>query len=69
MKKEALGLYNIDMKYVRDLAQADDKVMSTSPQINKENKHRAISSIWMRTLLNIKKLIKSIDKCEKKYII
>lgn len=38
MKKERLHLYQLDMKYVRDLAKADDKVMSVSPQQHKENR-------------------------------
>lgn len=38
MKKQGLNLYNVDMKYIRDLSKADDKVMSTSPQLHKENR-------------------------------
>lgn len=38
MKKQRLHLYHIDMKYVRDLARADDKVMSVSPQVGKESR-------------------------------
>lgn len=38
MKKERLHLYQLDMKYVRDLAKVDDKVMSVSPQQHKENR-------------------------------
>ncbi len=38
MQKKRLHLYTLDMKYVRDLAKADDKVMSVSPQENKENR-------------------------------
>jgi protein AbiQ len=38
MKKQRFHLYHIDMKYVRDLARADDKVMSVSPQIGKERR-------------------------------
>lgn len=33
MKQNRLNLYLIDMKYIRDLAKADDHVMSVSPQI------------------------------------
>lgn len=33
-----LKLYSIDMKYVRNLANADDNVMSDSPQIGKGNR-------------------------------
>jgi protein AbiQ len=33
-----LKLYEIDMKYVRDLAKADDNVMSVSPQLNKSSR-------------------------------
>ncbi len=35
MKSSKLNLYNIDMKYIRDLSRADDHVMSVSPQSNK----------------------------------
>ena len=35
---EQLKLYYIDMKYVRDLHNADDRVDSVSPQIGKENR-------------------------------
>jgi protein AbiQ len=38
MKKQRLHLYHIDMKYVRDLARIDDRVMSVSPQAGKENR-------------------------------
>ena len=38
MKKRKLNLYLLDVKYVRDLASVDDKVMSISPQANKENR-------------------------------
>ncbi len=38
MKQERLNLYFLDMKYVRDLHNADDKVQSVSPQIHKENR-------------------------------
>lgn len=38
MKKERLHLYNIDMKYVRNLSKVDDNVMSVSPQTSKENR-------------------------------
>ena len=38
MRKKRLHLYTLDMKYVRDLSKADDKVMSVSPQENKENR-------------------------------
>ena len=33
-----LKLYQIDMKYVRDLHNADDRVESVSPQIGKANR-------------------------------
>jgi protein AbiQ len=33
---EQLKLYQIDMKYVRDLHNADERVESVSPQIGKE---------------------------------
>ena len=35
---EQLKLYQIDMKYVRDLHNADDRVESVSPQIGKANR-------------------------------
>ena len=35
---EQLKLHYIDMKYVRDLHNADDRVDSVSPQIGKENR-------------------------------
>ena len=38
MVQERLNLYLIDMKYVRDLHHADDRVSSVSPQIG--NQHR-----------------------------
>lgn len=38
MKKQRFHLYHIDMKYIRDLARVDDKVMSVSPQIGKERR-------------------------------
>ena len=33
-----LNFYQVDMKYIRDLSKADDKVMSVSPQRNKESR-------------------------------
>ena len=38
MKQEKLYLYRLNMKYVRDLHKADDKVQSISPQIHKSNR-------------------------------
>lgn len=38
MQNNRLRLYEIDMKYVRDLSNADDKVMSCSPQSGKEHR-------------------------------
>lgn len=38
MKQKRLNLYLIDMKYIRNLAKADDNVMSVSPQIEKETR-------------------------------
>ena len=38
MKQERLNLYFLDIKYVRDLHNADDNVQSVSPQIHKENR-------------------------------
>lgn len=38
MKNEHLNLYNINIKYIRNLSQADDKVLSCSPQEGKESR-------------------------------
>ena len=38
MEQKRLNLYLIDTKYIRNLAQADDRVMSVSPQIEKETR-------------------------------
>ena len=38
MKQKRLNLYLIDMKYIRNLAKADDHVMSVSPQAGKETR-------------------------------
>ena len=38
MKQERLNLYTIDMKYIRNLHNADDRVSSVSPQIGKQNR-------------------------------
>lgn len=38
MKQDKLQLYTMDMKYVRDLHNADDRVQSVSPQIHKSNR-------------------------------
>ena len=38
MKQERLRLYTIDMKYIRNLAHADNNVMSVSPQIGKSTR-------------------------------
>ena len=38
MKQERLNLYQIDMKYVRNLHHKDDRVSSVSPQIGKQNR-------------------------------
>lgn len=35
MKQDLLNLYYVDMKYIRELHNVDDKVMSVSPQIGK----------------------------------
>ena len=35
MRQERLTLYKIDLKYIRNLAKVDDRVMLISPQINK----------------------------------
>lgn len=38
MEQKRLNLYLIDMKYIRNLAKADDHVMSVSPQAGKETR-------------------------------
>lgn len=38
MKQNRLSLYQIDIKYIRDLANKDDNVRSVSPQIGKDNR-------------------------------
>lgn len=38
MQNGRLNLYNIDMKYIRNLSKADDKVLSVAPQEGKENR-------------------------------
>lgn len=38
MRQQRLNLYLIDIKYIRNLAKADDHVMSVSPQIEKESR-------------------------------
>ena len=38
MDQKRLALYKIDLKYVRDLSKADDKVMSVSPQAGKSTR-------------------------------
>ena len=38
MYNKKLRLYTIDMKYIRDLSKADDKVMSCSPQTGKDSR-------------------------------
>ena len=38
MKQERLNLYQIDMKYIRNLHNIDDRVSSVSPQIGKQHR-------------------------------
>ena len=38
MKQERLNLYHIDMKYIRNLHNIDDRVSSVSPQIGKQHR-------------------------------
>ena len=38
MKQERLNLYFLNMKYIRDLHHADDRIQSVSPQIHKSNR-------------------------------
>lgn len=38
MNQEKLFLFTLDMKYIRDLHQMDDRVQSVSPQIHKSNR-------------------------------
>lgn len=35
---DIINLYNIDLKYIRNLSKVDDKVTSISPQISKDNR-------------------------------
>lgn len=53
--KEKLNLYEIDMKYVRNLSKVDDNVVSVSPQLNKENR----PFIGIIILVNKKKVRKN----------
>lgn len=46
MKQEKLKLYTMDMKYVRDLHNADDRVQSVSPQIHKSNRPLYAYTLW-----------------------
>lgn len=36
--EKRLNLYSLNIKYVRNLSNADEKVMSVSPQVGKENR-------------------------------
>lgn len=38
MKRERLNLYRIDMKYIRNLHNVDNRVSSVSPQIGKQHR-------------------------------
>ena len=38
MEQQRLNLYFMDMKYIRDLHNADDRVQSVSPQIHKSRR-------------------------------
>ncbi|MCH5196175.1 MAG: type III toxin-antitoxin system ToxN/AbiQ family toxin [Oscillospiraceae bacterium] len=38
MEQNRLSIYQIDMKYIRDLSNKDENVRSVSPQINKEKR-------------------------------
>ena len=38
MEQQRFSLYRVDMKYIRNLANADDNVLSVSPQIGKESR-------------------------------
>lgn len=38
MQTNRLNLYNVNMKYIRNLSNVDDNVLSVSPQIGKENR-------------------------------
>ena len=37
-EQERLNLYRVDMKYIRDLHRADDRVSFVSPQIGKNKR-------------------------------
>lgn len=38
MKQERLNLYHIDIKYIRNLHNVDNRVSSVSPQIGKQHR-------------------------------
>lgn len=42
MERKRLHLYLIDMKYIRNLAKVDDRVMSVSPQVGKETRRHEV---------------------------
>jgi len=61
--KEQLKLFEIDMKYVRDLSKADDNVMSVSPQINKSGR----PFVGILVLINGKKYCVPLSSPKKKF--
>ena len=61
--KEQLKLFEIDLKYVRDLSKVDDNVMSVSPQINKSGR----SFVGVLVLVNGKKYCVPLSSPKKKF--
>ena len=57
MQQERLNLYFMDMKYVRDLHKADDRVQSVSPLVQKPN----CSGMLEKRCNNFKKLEKVLE--------
>ncbi len=63
MDRPRLKLYTIDMKYVRNLAKADDNVMSVSPQIAKAVR----PFVGIIVLINDKKYCIPLSSPKKKF--
>ncbi|WP_293974272.1 type III toxin-antitoxin system ToxN/AbiQ family toxin [uncultured Ruminococcus sp.] len=63
MKQQRFKLYTLDMKYVRNLAKADNNVMSVSPQTEKSSR----PFIGVLILLNGKKYCIPLSSPKKKF--
>ena len=63
---EELNLYSIDLKYIRDLAKADNHVMSVSPQLGKETRPFVGIVVVMNTKQYCIPLTSPKEKFEKK---